>query len=80
MFGRDPAFYVFTLPWLKYLQSWLFAALVGKRRRVRLRHELSPRQVDLLLAGGVINWLRERLGSDIPPRAEAGCAPVVGTG
>ena len=29
VFGRDPAFYVFTLPWLKYLQSWLFAALVG---------------------------------------------------
>jgi uncharacterized membrane protein (UPF0182 family) len=29
VFGRDPAFYVFTLPWLKYLQGWLFAALVG---------------------------------------------------
>jgi uncharacterized membrane protein (UPF0182 family) len=29
VFHRDPAFYVFTLPWLKYLQSWLFAALVG---------------------------------------------------
>ena len=29
VFGRDPAFYVFTLPWLKYLQGWLFGALVG---------------------------------------------------
>jgi aconitate hydratase len=26
-----------------------------------LRHDLSPRQADLLLAGGVINWLRARL-------------------
>jgi hypothetical protein len=24
-----------------------------------LRHDLSARQVDLLLAGGVINWLRD---------------------
>ncbi len=29
MFGRDPAFYVFTLPWLKYLQGWLFGSLVA---------------------------------------------------
>lgn len=26
---------------------------------IALRHELSPRQVDLLLSGGVINWLRD---------------------
>jgi len=25
-----------------------------------LRHELSPRQIDILSAGGVINWLRDR--------------------
>jgi hypothetical protein len=25
-----------------------------------LEHALSPRQVDLLLAGGLINWMRER--------------------
>lgn len=29
VFGRDPAFYVFTLPWLKYLQGWLFGSLVA---------------------------------------------------
>jgi aconitate hydratase len=28
--------------------------------RIILRHDLSERQVDLLLAGGVINWLRDR--------------------
>ncbi|MGY2052048.1 aconitate hydratase [Methylobacterium sp. JK268] len=32
-------------------------------RTLRLRHDLSPRQIDLLLKGGVINWLRERLGT-----------------
>ena len=29
LFGRDPGFYVFTLPWMRYLQSWSFEALVG---------------------------------------------------
>ena len=29
LFGRDPAFYVFSLPWLKFVQGWLFSALVG---------------------------------------------------
>ena len=33
----------------------------GARRTIGLVHDLSPRQADLLLAGGVINWLRERL-------------------
>ena len=37
------------------------AAAGGARRTIALRHDLSPRQVDLLLAGGVINWLRKRL-------------------
>jgi aconitate hydratase len=35
----------------------------GAERRVALCHDLSPRQVDLLLAGGVINWLRQRLAA-----------------
>ena len=29
LFERNPAFYVFTLPWMRYLQSWTFSALVG---------------------------------------------------
>lgn len=29
LFGRDPAFYIFSLPWLRFLQGWLFSALVG---------------------------------------------------
>ena len=41
MFQRDPAFYVFTLPWLKYLQSWLFASLVGVTVIVAIGHFLQ---------------------------------------
>lgn len=28
-FDRDGAFYVFSLPWLEFVQGWLFSALVG---------------------------------------------------
>jgi aconitate hydratase len=31
---------------------------VAGKAPIALRHDLSPRQIDLLLAGGVINWLR----------------------
>ncbi|MFB3737558.1 MAG: UPF0182 family protein, partial [Candidatus Velamenicoccus archaeovorus] len=29
LFGRDAAFYVFTLPWFEFVQGWLFSSLVG---------------------------------------------------
>jgi uncharacterized membrane protein (UPF0182 family) len=29
LFQRDPAFYVFSLPWLEFVQGWLFSSLVG---------------------------------------------------
>src|SRR6185436_1946374 len=29
LFNRDPAFYVFSLPWLRFLQGWLFSSLIG---------------------------------------------------
>ena len=41
VFGRDPAFYVFTLPWLKYLQGWLFGSLVGVTVIVGIGHFLQ---------------------------------------
>ncbi|HYI83799.1 MAG TPA: aconitate hydratase [Acetobacteraceae bacterium] len=47
----------------KELDVSLAAAADKARRTVCLRHDLSPRQVDLLLAGGVINWLRTRLAA-----------------
>ncbi len=36
------------------------AVLAGKGVEIALRHDLSGRQIELLLAGGVINWLRQR--------------------
>jgi uncharacterized protein len=41
VFHRDPGFYVFTLPWLQYLQSWLFASLVGVTVIVGIGHFLQ---------------------------------------
>ena len=32
----------------------------GKRRALKLRHDLSERQIDILTAGGVINWIAGR--------------------
>ncbi len=40
LFGRDPAFYVFSLPWLKFVQGWLFSSLVGVVILTALAHVL----------------------------------------
>jgi aconitate hydratase len=40
----------------------LVARLSGQDRDLRLRHDLSERQLDLVLGGGVINWIRSRRG------------------
>jgi uncharacterized membrane protein (UPF0182 family) len=40
-FGLDPAYYIFTLPWLEYLQSWLFGALIGITVIVAIGHFLQ---------------------------------------
>ena len=40
LFGRDPAFYVFTLPWLRFLQGWLFSSLVGVTLLSAIAHVL----------------------------------------
>ena len=38
----------------------LAARLAGKDRTIPLRHDLSARQLELLRAGGIINWMRAR--------------------
>ena len=40
LFGRDPAFYVFSLPWLRFVQGWLFSSLVGVTVIVGIAHFL----------------------------------------
>ena len=39
-------------------------------REIRMRHDLTARQIELLRVGGVINWLRERTGTE-PARTVA---------
>jgi aconitate hydratase len=56
------------------------AATLNGAIRVTLRHELSPRQVDLLLAGGVINWLRQRLAPETAGGEPGARAPVIAPG
>jgi aconitate hydratase len=41
----------------------LNASVAGGKRTIVLHQDLSRRQVDLLLSGGVINWLRQRLAA-----------------
>jgi uncharacterized membrane protein (UPF0182 family) len=41
VFGRDPAFYVFSLPWLRFVQGWLFSSLIGITVLVALAHYLN---------------------------------------
>lgn len=36
------------------------ATVKGKNEEVKLRHTLSSRQVDMMLKGGLINWVRDR--------------------
>jgi aconitate hydratase len=58
-----------------------FTASVGNgMSTIALRHDLSPRQVDLLLSGGVINWLRERLAPDDLPEERGERALVLSPG
>jgi uncharacterized protein len=40
LFGRDPAFYVFSLPWLRFVQGWLFSSLIGVTLLVAIGHVL----------------------------------------
>jgi uncharacterized protein len=40
IFHKDPAFYIFKLPFLEYVQGWLFSALVGVTVIVAIMHYL----------------------------------------
>jgi aconitate hydratase len=39
----------------------LFVENVTRQRKFQMRHDMSPRQVQFLLRGGLINWMKERL-------------------
>jgi hypothetical protein len=47
------------------------AAVKGSDRTIRLRHMLSERQIDILLAGGAINWRRDKASPAANPLSGA---------
>jgi len=48
----------------------LSARIAGEDRTIALHHDLSPRQLDLLRAGGIINWMRARQAEGQPQGAD----------
>ena len=68
LFGRDPAFYVFSLPWLQYIQGWLFSSLVW---------------VTLLTAGAHYVWggirpQAQGFGEKVSPQVKAHLSVLLG--
>jgi uncharacterized membrane protein (UPF0182 family) len=68
LFDRDPAFYVFSLPWLQYLQGWLFSSLVW---------------VTLLTAGAHYVWggirpQAQGFGEKVSPQVKAHLSVLLG--
>ncbi len=66
-YGRTPAGAVLAVAGLRDAVSdndSLELALAGSRRKIRVRHGLSRRQVDVVLAGGLLPWLRRRRRGD----------------
>ncbi len=68
LFGRDPAFYVFSLPWLKFVQGWLFSALVGITILTALAHYLW----------GGIRPQAQALGEKVTPQVKAHLSVLLG--
>jgi uncharacterized protein len=68
LFGRDPAFYVFSLPWLKFMQGWLFSALVGVTLLTALAHYLW----------GGIRPQAQALGEKVTPQVKAHLSVLLG--
>jgi len=66
--GRDVAFYVFSLPWLKFVQGWLFSALVGITVIVSLAHYLW----------GGIRPQAQGLGEKVTPQVKAHLSVLLG--
>ena len=66
VFGRDPSFYIFILPFQKFLQGWFFSALVGTTLIVILAHYLS---------GGIRT---QTIGERVTPQVKAHLSVLLG--
>jgi uncharacterized membrane protein (UPF0182 family) len=67
-FGRDVGFYVFSLPWLRFVQGWLFSALVGITIITALAHYLW----------GGIRPQAQGFGEKVTPQVKAHLSVLLG--
>jgi hypothetical protein len=67
-FGRDVGFYVFALPWLRFVQGWLFSALVGITIVTALAHYLW----------GGIRPQAQGFGEKVTPQVKAHLSVLLG--
>jgi uncharacterized membrane protein (UPF0182 family) len=66
VFNRDPAFYIFILPFHKFVQGWLFSALVGVTVIVAAAHYLT---------GGI---RLQTVGEKVTPQVKAHLSVLLG--
>ncbi|MFC5711676.1 aconitate hydratase [Thalassorhabdus alkalitolerans] len=38
----------------------LYGVIEGQNKKIEVKHALSPRQIEIILQGGLINWVKER--------------------
>jgi len=69
LFGRDPAFYIFSLPWLRFLQGWLFSVLVGVTFLVTIAY---------VLWGGIRPQAPGGLSQKVDPAVQAHLSVLLG--
>ncbi len=66
LFHRDPSFYIFILPFQKFVQGWLFSALVGVTVIAAIAHYLS---------GGI---RLQSVGEKVTPQVKAHLSVLLG--
>ncbi|HEV8421295.1 MAG TPA: UPF0182 family protein, partial [Actinomycetota bacterium] len=66
LFHRDPSFYIFILPFQKFVQGWLFSALVGITVITAIAHYLS---------GGI---RLQSVGEKVTPQVKAHLSVLLG--
>jgi uncharacterized membrane protein (UPF0182 family) len=69
IFGRDIAYYVFTLPWHRFVQSWLFSSLVGVTILTAFAH---------LVWGGIRPDAGGPIGARVTPQVKAHLSVLIG--
>jgi uncharacterized membrane protein (UPF0182 family) len=69
LFHRDVSYYVFSLPWLRFVQGWLFSALVGVTLITALAHYLW---------GGIRPQAPGGLGDKVTPQVKAHLSVLLG--